>query len=350
MAAARSAHRQVVDPCGGLCHSGALELNDKEAHAFFTAPGDGLAGRPTLTEVGDLPAVPTTGHDDSGRPLAAAAAGGVAYFRFYGELNDFLAAPRRQRDSALGCASSATVKHLIETLGVPHTEVELILVNGRPVDFACRPRPGDRVSVYPAFATLPLGPLRRLRPPLAGRARFVVDAHLGGLARLLRLAGFDTVYDETLDDAAIARLAVDDGRIVLSRDRDLLERREISHGAYVHALDPDRQLVEILVRLDLAGHLRPFSRCLKCNAPLLAVDKALVVDALPPRVRHTQHEFSRCAVCRRVFWPGSHWRRMRERLAAAVAAAGGQRPSAVDDGPPRPGQDARRPRPSGTAP
>ncbi|WP_366984115.1 Mut7-C RNAse domain-containing protein [Accumulibacter sp.] len=280
---------------------------------------------------GDWRAVPATGQDDAGRPLAAAATGGVATFRFYGELNDFLAAPRRQRDSELRGASSATVKHLIETLGVPHTEVELILVNGRPVDFAQRLQAGDRVAVYPAFTTLELGPLPRLRPAPPADPRFVVDAHLGGLARLLRLAGFDTVCDQALDDAGIAQLAADDERIVLSRDRDLLERRAIRHGGYVHAQNPDRQLVEILARFDLAGRLRPFSRCLQCNAPLLAVDKALVLDALPPRVRHTQQEFSRCAVCRRVYWPGSHWQQMRQRLAAAVAAAGRRRrPPALD--------------------
>jgi uncharacterized protein with PIN domain len=154
--------------------------------------------------------------------------------------------------------------------------------------------------------------------------RFVADAHLGGLARLLRMAGFDTVYDNALDDAEIERISGSDERIVLTRDRDLLKRRSISRGCYVYAQKPAAQLSEILTRLDLAGSLRPLSRCLKCNAPLVSVDKAQVIDALPPRVRDRQHDFSTCQVCRRVFWEGSHWRQMRERLAKAVAAVTGE--------------------------
>jgi hypothetical protein len=245
----------------------------------------------------------------------------VVTFRFYEELNDFIAREYRRREFNFCCTRDETIKHVIEALGVPHTEVELILVNGASVDFAHRLRQGDRVSVYPRFEALDISPLLRLRPPLRS-TRFVADAHLGGLARLLRMAGFDTVYDNALNDAEIERVAGCDGRIVLTRDRDLLKRRAISHGCYVYAQKPDLQLSEILARLDLARSLRPLSRCLKCNALLLPVDKALVSDALPPGVRERQHGFSTCEVCRRVFWEGSHWRHMLKRLARAVAATG----------------------------
>lgn len=245
----------------------------------------------------------------------------VVSFRFYAELNDFVAPERRQRECELACTSDATVKHLIEALGVPHTEVELILVNGVPVGFNRRLRHGDRVSVYPQFEAFDIRPLLRLRPHPLRVTRFVADAHLGGLARLLRMAGFDTLYDNHFDDAEIERIAGRDGRIVLSRDRELLKRRGISHGCYVHALKPASQFSEILVRLDLAGSVRPLSRCLDCNAPLRPVDKALIIDALPPSVRERQQRFSTCDLCQRVFWEGSHWQHMQERLAAAVATA-----------------------------
>ncbi|MFZ2853602.1 MAG: Mut7-C RNAse domain-containing protein [Rhodocyclaceae bacterium] len=248
----------------------------------------------------------------------------LASFRFYAELNDFIARARRQREFEHACAGDASVKHAIEALGVPHTEVELILVNGVSVGFARRLRHGDRVSVYPKFEALDIGPLLRLRARPLRVTRFVADAHLGGLARLLRMAGFDTLYDNRFDDTEIERIAGRDGRIVLSRDRELLKRRGIDHGCYVHALKPAAQLDEILVRLDLAGSVQPLALCLECNAPLRPVDKALVLDALPPGVRERQQRFSTCGVCRRVFWEGSHWRHMRERLAAAVAAAGGK--------------------------
>ncbi len=256
-------------------------------------------------------------------------------FRFYAELNDFVARERRFGDSVAAVAADATVKHAIETLGVPHTEVELILVNGSPAGFAQRLRDGDRVSVYPLFEAFDVTPLLRLRPRPLRETRFFADAHLGALARLLRLAGFDTRYDNGGADAEIVRVAVAERRIVLSRDRDLLLRRELTHGCYVHAQRPDAQLAEVLARLDLAGAVRPFSRCLDCNASLRAASADEVAAAgLPPAVRARQRRFATCDACGKVFWEGSHWRRMRERLARAVAAAAGGRDGAGAASPP----------------
>ena len=233
--------------------------------------------------------------------------------RFYAELNDFVAADRRQRDFALACAADVPVRHLIESCGVPHTEVALILVNGAPVACDQRLCAGDRVAVFPVFVSF------GIRPPLPA-ARFVADAHLGALARLLRLAGFDTVYGNRLADDEIERLAAVEGRVVLTRDRDLLKRRAIGHGCHVHAQQPDLQLREIVARLDLADRVQPFSRCLVCNARLLPVAKRLVSDLLPGRVRDRLDSFHRCQGCQRIYWEGSHWRRMRERLQRALAA------------------------------
>lgn len=257
-------------------------------------------------------------------PGAGEAPGRVwASFRFYAQLNDFLAPAHRGRSFPWPCAADATLKHVIEVLGVPHTEVGLLLRNGEAADFSRRLAAGDRVSVYPDFLSLDLGPLPALQPALPGVTRFVADAHLGALARLLRLAGFDTVYDNHLADGEITALASQEERIVLTRDLELLKRREVSQGAYVHAQAPDAQLAEILGRFGLARRLRPFSLCLACNAPLQPVDKARVAERLPPRVRERQQHFSGCPVCGRVFWQGSHWRHMGERLARAVQAAGG---------------------------
>jgi len=159
-----------------------------------------------------------------------------ATFRFYGELNDFLARERRGRSFATPCARAATAKHMIEALGVPHTEVKLVLLNGEPRGLDDILEEGDRIAVYPRFTAFDVADLARLdqRPP--GRVRFVADAHLGGLARLLRMAGFDTVYRNTLNDAEVEAIALDDGRAVLTRDRELLKRRGIAYGCYVRAL------------------------------------------------------------------------------------------------------------------
>jgi uncharacterized protein with PIN domain len=241
-----------------------------------------------------------------------------ATFRFYDGLNDFLARVRRGGEIHTPCARDATTKHMIEALGVPHTEVELILVNGESSGLDRLLEEGDRVAVYPRFASLDVASLVRLRDRPPGRMRFVADAHLGGLARLLRMAGFDTIYRNTMHDDEIEALAMSDARIVLTRDRELLKRRGVEFGCYVRALRAQEQWNDVFTRYGLAERARPFTLCLHCNAPLRSVPKAEVLDRLPPTVRESQEEFSTCDCCRRVFWKGSHWKRMAGMLDAAM--------------------------------
>jgi uncharacterized protein with PIN domain len=245
----------------------------------------------------------------------------TANFRFYEELNDFIARERRGRTFAVACARAATTKHMIEALGVPHTEVELILVNGESSGFDRLLEDGDRVAVYPRFETFDIGPLLRVRERPLRRLRFVADAHLGGLARLLRMAGFDTLYDNHIQDEEVEAIAAAEQRVVLTRDRELLKRRTITHGCYVHQLKAAHQLREMCDRLDLATSLRPFTLCLNCNVPLRTAAREEVLERLPPTVRELQDEFSTCDQCRRVFWKGSHWKRMMALLATATATA-----------------------------
>ncbi|OIQ96667.1 hypothetical protein GALL_213700 [mine drainage metagenome] len=245
----------------------------------------------------------------------------TATFRFYEELNDFLAPGRRRCEFSAVCARAATTKHMIEALGVPHTEVELILVNGESAGFDRLLQDGDRVAVYPRFEALDITPLLRLRERPLRVTRFVADAHLGGLARLLRMAGFDTLYRNDYGDSEIADVALREGRIVLTRDRELLKLRGITHGCYLHAQKPAQQFRELLDRLDLTRSLRPFTLCMDCNAPLRAIDKAQVLDRLPPAVRANHQRFTTCDLCGRIFWEGTHWQRLRGLIDEAVAAS-----------------------------
>ena len=245
----------------------------------------------------------------------------TATFRFYEELNDFLAPGRRRREFSAVCARSATTKHMIEALGVPHTEVELILVNGESAGFGRLLQDGDRVAVYPRFEALEVTPLLRVRERPSRVTRFVADAHLGGLARLLRMAGFDTLYRNDYEDSEIADVASREGRIVLTRDRELLKLRGITHGCYLHAQKPAQQFRELLDRLDLTRSLRPFTLCMDCNAPLRAIDKAQVLDRLPPAVRANHQRFTTCDLCGRIFWEGTHWQRLRGLIDEAVTAS-----------------------------
>ena len=241
-------------------------------------------------------------------------------FRFYAVLGDFLPRERRGRAFSPPCAREATAKHMIEALGVPHTEVELLLVNGVSSGFEHLLREGDRVAAYPAFGMLDVRPLQRLRPLPEGRPRFVADAHLGALARLLRMAGYDTLYDNHYHDDEIERIAREQGRILLTRDRALLKRRSVERGCYLHALAPEAQLRELFARLGLGPGMRPFALCLHCNLPLCPVAKATVGERLPPRVAQLHREFTTCDACGRVYWKGSHHARMAALLQGVAAA------------------------------
>lgn len=247
----------------------------------------------------------------------------TAQFRFYAELNNFLSPPFRQRRFSKPCSQDASVKHMIEALGVPHTEVELIIVNGQSVDFSYRLADGDEVSVYPSFGTDDLGFAVPLRPPLQGRERFIADAHLGQLAKHLRMLGFDVLYRNDFSDAEVARIAATEERIVLTRDRDLLIRKEIVRGCYLHALGSEEQLVEVLGRFKLVQSARAFSRCLTCNGALQLVDKSDIAHRVPHHSRNCYDRFYECQGCAQVYWEGSHVTRMRERVAQMLEAAGG---------------------------
>ena len=239
-----------------------------------------------------------------------------ATFIFHGELNDFRAPAERGSPLSYAFKDRVSLKDAIESLGVPHTEVESILVDATPAEFGQMVPDGARVEVFPASAGAEGG---RLRPPLPGEPRFVLDTHLGRLATYLRMLGFDTLYRNDYADEELARIASDEQRILLTRDRGLLKRGIVTFGRYVRETDPERQIVEILRHYDLGDRIAPLRRCMRCNGLLHAVDKAAVYDRLPPKTREYYDEFSACSGCNQVYWKGSHYDRMRaliERLAA----------------------------------
>jgi uncharacterized protein with PIN domain len=240
-----------------------------------------------------------------------------ALFRFYAELNDFLPAPRRQAEFLHAWNGPAAVKDVLESLGVPHPEIDIILVNGRSVGFEYLLAEGDRVSVYPVFEALDVTPLVRLRPRPLRVTRFVLDVHLGRLAAYLRMLGFDTLWPREADDAALARCSHDEQRLLLTRDRGLLKRREVTRGYCVRAARPRQQLLEVVAHFDLGGQARPFTRCTQCNGMLAPIARELARGAVPLGVAERFEGFTRCQACGRVFWPGSHYDRMR-RLADEV--------------------------------
>jgi uncharacterized protein with PIN domain len=221
------------------------------------------------------------------------------WFRFHGELNDFLPLEKRNVEFETLAGATDTLKHLIESIGVPHTEVERITVNERLGALTGHLDAGDHVQVFPYKA-----------PVRLEQFRFVLDGHLGRLAAYLRMLGFDTWYDRFADDPQLASVASTEGRVLLTRDVGLLKRREVETGYCVRSQKPHEQLREVSERFALHPHFTPFRRCMECNDSLDPVVKDDVSDLLPPHTRESKTEFSRCRGCRKIFWRGSHYERM----------------------------------------
>lgn len=253
---------------------------------------------------------------------SASAAEHSAQFRFYEELNDFLPAVRRQRAFEWRFRGTPAVKDTIEAIGVPHTEVDLVLVDGRSVGFGHRLHGGERVAVYPVFERLDIAPLIRLRPKPLRVTRFVADVHLGTLARHLRLLGFDTLWRNDLDDLTIITSAQAERRIILTRDKGILKDGRVTHGYWLRATDPLLQVEEVVRALQLGPEFAAYSRCLECNGLLRSISRAAAARAVPLQVLLVYRDFSRCAGCGRVYWPGSHCERLDGVIARAQAAAG----------------------------
>lgn len=237
-----------------------------------------------------------------------------AFFRLYAELSDFLPPDRRQVEFTVHFKGRVTVKHLVESLGVPHSEIDLILVNGNSVDFAYLVQDQDKISVYPVFESIDIGTVGRLRPQPLRDTRFVLDIHVGQLATYLRLLGFDCLYQNDYEDAELAKISSEQRRILLTKDRGLLKRNLVTHGYYIREIDPRLQLLEVIRRFDLRDTVHPFQRCLRCNGSLESVDKKDIVDRLKYNTSHYFDDFRICSSCDQIYWKGSHFERMQRFL------------------------------------
>lgn len=256
--------------------------------------------------------------------------------RCHAELNDFL--PREQRHTTITvpCVGHESIKHLVESLGVPHPEVAALRVNGIWADFAYLVRPGDQFEVYPASLVGNAGHIP-LRPPLAG-CRFVLDTHLGRLAAYLRMLGFDTLYSNAYEDAELAQLAHDEGRVLLTRDIGLLKRSLVMHAYFVRDTRPTHQLREVVQRFHLHGTAETFHRCIRCNGLMQRVEKADILHLLAPKTQQFFDEFQQCQACAQIYWRGSHYIHMQQ-LAAHILNTS-QPPASVGAGlQPAPTQD-----------
>ncbi len=233
-----------------------------------------------------------------------------ATFRFYEELNDFLPAKRKKVAFVHIFTGNPSIKDVIESIGVPHVEVDMILVNSQPVDFKYRLKDHDEVSVYPVFETFEISGVSHLRKKPLRETKFILDVHLGKLAKYLRMLGFDTMYQNDFDDKAIIRLSLAEHRIILTRDVGLLKNGSVSRAYYIRSQDSKGQLAEVLKHFDLYLAINPFDRCIKCNGKLETVEKESIIPRLQPNTIKYFNEFFICTNCQSIFWEGSHFHHM----------------------------------------
>lgn len=230
----------------------------------------------------------------------------IAYFLFLGRLNDFLPRDQREQVIPIEFRERQSVKHLAESLGVPHPEIGEVQVNGQSEALNVITQDQDRVEIHP----IPDGYL--------DEPRFVLDIHLGRLTAYLRMLGFDCLYETEYDDAQLAEIAGGEKRILLTRDRRLLMRKAVTDGYCLRSLGSLEQLTEVVQRFALARRAMPFHRCLRCNHLLEPISKEAVLDRLQPLTRKYFDEFHICPACGQIYWKGSHYEKM-EKLVEEIA-------------------------------
>lgn len=242
----------------------------------------------------------------------------TAIFQFQNELNDFLPKDKRRVEIDVAFHGHESVKHLIESWGVPHTEVDVIMVNRVSVDFATHLKDGDRVEIYPVSGSFEMIPIIHLIPEWDFEPRFILDGHLGKLTSYLRFLGFDSLYCNNLEDDELAEISSCDNRILLTRDRGLLKRNQVRYGYCVRSKNPQKQIVEIMQRFDLVDQILSFSRCCRCNGLLLPVAKEDILNFLEPKTQLYYDEFRICQECEKIYWKGSHYEHMVSNLKTLI--------------------------------
>ncbi|MFC1693762.1 Mut7-C RNAse domain-containing protein [Candidatus Latescibacterota bacterium] len=236
-----------------------------------------------------------------------------ATFRFYEELNDFLPVNKKKTAFSYEFTGKPSVKDAIESIGIPHIEVDLILVNSESVTFSYHLKDGDMLSIYPVFESLDISNATHLRKKPLREPKFILDVHLGRLSKYLRMLGFDTLYESNYDDSTIIKTAREQKQTILTRDVVLLKNNEVTHGYWIRSQNSFDQAIEVIIYFDLFSSIKPFSRCILCNGIIQSITKESVLHLLKPNTQHYYDEFFQCMSCKKVYWKGSHYERM-ERL------------------------------------
>ena len=238
----------------------------------------------------------------------------LVQIRFYAELNELLKNSDNEIYKEAEIKPGQTVKDLIEALGVPHTEIAIIMVNSKAVDFSYQMKNNDHISVYPHFYSLDIQEVNPLDNFNIEEYKFIADVHLGRLVKYLRLLGFDCLYENDYEDLQIIDIGTKQNRIILTRDLGILKFAKVKLGYLIKSHEPEEQTKEVLRRYELKNRIQPFTRCLECNTLTHPVEKEKVIDRLEPKTKKYFNEFRICPGCERIYWKGSHFERINELL------------------------------------
>lgn len=235
-----------------------------------------------------------------------------AFFRFYEELNDFLPEEKRKVRFEHEFIDRTSIKDMIESLGVPHSEIDMMLVNSISVDFNYIVQDKDEISVYPVFESLDISNIQHLRNKPLRDPKFIADIHLGSLVKYMRMLGFDVLYKNDYTNDEMIESSLQEKRAILTKDREMLKNNRITHGYWIRSSGVEEQVKEIIERFDLKGNIHEFLRCLDCNCILFPIEKTKIEDRLPPKVEESQDKFWYCEHCDKIYWRGTHYEKMRK--------------------------------------
>lgn len=231
-------------------------------------------------------------------------------FRFYASLNDFLPEQRKSKSFVQPFKTPICVGDTLVSLGIPFAEIDLILVNGSPVKITDEIKEDDRIAVYPKFENLNISSISRLREIELGETKFILDCHLGKLAKYMRMLGFDTIYKNRMNDDEIIDIAIREKRIILTRDKLLLKSSRIVQGYFVRTIGKHEQLIEVVKKFDLYNKFKSFTRCMCCNSQLTELNNVAIADKVEPNIAKLYDTFYYCSKCDKVYWKGSHFKKM----------------------------------------
>lgn len=230
--------------------------------------------------------------------------------RCFAELNDYLPNHQRYNTFSLSVSQPCSVQHLVDLINIPSVNIDLVLVNGQSVTLEYVLQENDLVSIYPIFETFDISNITKVRKTPLRSPKFVLDVHLGKLAHLLRMLGFDAAYKNNFTDNMLIDISTKEKRILLSKDKTLINTNTLSHAYLIKNKEPRLQLLEILDKLDLYTLINPFTRCIECNSLLQKVDKKIIFARIPEAVRNWCNEYYICLSCNRIYWKGSHYKHM----------------------------------------